>query len=718
MAAQPLVSNPVAIFLIVLGIILLAPVLLARLKIPHIISMIVAGIIVGPYGFNILADDSSFAIFGQVGLLYLMFLAGIEIDMYHLRLNLRRGLVFGMLTFIIPMALGMVSSVILLRLDWLTAGLLGAMYAAHTLIAYPVAARFGIAKTPAVLISIVGTIIAVICSLLVLGVVLNITRVGIFEPTELALLLLRLVLYCAAVLYIYPRLTRRFFRSFGDPVSQYIFILALVLAAALGAKLIGLEAVLGAFFAGLVLNRFVPASSTLMSRIEFVGNALFIPYFLISVGMMINVRVVVQGDTLAITAIMLAVAVVSKWIAAWGAQRIYKMDGNDRRMIFGLTTAHTAVALAVVTIGYNTLLPDGSRMMDETILNGTIMVILITCAIAPIVTTRAAQRIKIRVMEQTESSDEDNDARRQPNRVIIPIANPVTARPLVEMAMLMQPARPRRGDAMYAIHVRSDNSAGSKAVGQNSLDLARQTAAAANRSIDTIERYDLNVVSGVINAVEERDINQIYIGMHRKATVIDSFLGAKLEQMLKLTNKMVVISRCFIPVNTVGRIVVIVPSKAHFESGFVKWVHSLGNLSRELGCRIIFCCPPDVQRAINGVLKRDRYTIRVEFRRMDDTDDFVLFAGRVRDDDLFVIIGARPNSISYSSSMNEIPGFLQKYFGRHNIVMIYPEQFGDSPVIESFADPLNSDISAIPSSWLRRLRNRFRRHDDDRRLDL
>lgn len=700
-SAAPLVSNPVAIFFIVLVIILMAPLLLNRLKIPHIVGMIAAGVIVGPYGFNILADDSSFQIFGQVGLLYLMFVAGIEIDMYHLKLNLKRGLIFGLLTFFVPMVMGAVASVYLLGIDWLTSVLLASMYASHTLIAYPVTARFGVTKAPSVMISIVGTIIAVIGALLVLAAAINIHNAGELVASELAWLLCKLALYCAAVLYAYPRITRWFFKGHGDHVTQYVFILAMVFLSALAAKFIGLESVLGAFFAGLVLNRYIPPSSPLMSRIEFVGNALFIPYFLISVGMMINVRVIGNTETLWVTAIMLAVALLSKWIAAWGAQKIYRMTGDDRRMMFGLTTAHTAVALAVVTIGYNMTMPDGSRMMDETILNGTILVILVTCAIAPIFTARAASKIKVRMLE--EGIDENLSAR-SAIHTLIPIANPLTAGSLVELALLMRPSRRSSHDTLYALHVRNDNSSGSKAIGHNSLELARKAASSANYDLTAIDRYDMNTVTGVINTIEERDINEVFIGMHRKTTVIDSFLGAKIEQLLKLTNKMVVISRCYIPVNTVTRIVVYVPPKAQFESGFTRWIHSLGNLAREIGCRIIFCCPSDMQPMIRTILRRDRFTIRSEYRNIEDRDDFLLLANHILDDDLFVVIGARANSVSYSADMAEIPSFLQKHFARNNIIMIYPEQFGDEPAIESFVDPLSADITSSPSPWIVRVR--------------
>lgn len=697
-----LVSNPVAIFLIVMVIILMAPLLLNKLKIPHIIGMIVAGIIVGPFGFNILAADSSFKIFGEVGLLYLMFLAGIEIDMYHLKLNLKRGLVFGALTFVVPMLMGTVASVCLLKIDWLTSTLLASMYASHTLIAYPVAARFGITKSPAVLIAIVGTIIAVIGALLVLAGAVNIHQVGEFQSSSIAWLLCKLVIYCAAVLYLYPRVTRYFFKNYSDNVTQYVFVLAMVLLSALVAKLIGLEAVLGSFFAGLVLNRYIPVSSTLMSRIEFVGNALFIPYFLIGVGMMINIRVIGNIETLWVTAVMLVIALSSKWLAAWGAQKIYHMDSADRGMMFGLTTAHTAVALAVVTIGYNMTLPDGSRMMDETILNGTVLVILITCAIAPIVTTRAAARLKLKMVENEVGLQKE--AQRHSSHTLIAVSNPLTAGSLVELALLSRPVKKSPLDSIFAVNVRNDNSAPSKALAQNVIDLSLKAAAAAGSQLLTIQRYDLNTVTGIVNTIEERDINEVFIGMHRKATVIDTFLGGKTEQLLKLTNKMVVISRCYIPPNTVTRIVVYVPQKAEFETGFTRWLHTLGNLARELGCRIIFCCNNDSRRVIAGVLRRDRFAIRSEYRQVENRDDFLLLSTHVLDDDLFVMIGARPASVSFSNDIAEMPGFMQKNFARNNILVIYPEQFGDETPIESFSDPLASDISSTPSPWLLRLR--------------
>lgn len=679
-------SQPVQIFLIVLAIILFAPLILNKLRIPHIIGMIVAGVVIGPYGFNVLDNDSSFAIFGQVGLLYLMFLAGLEIDMYHLRLNLRRGLLFGVLTLFIPLTVGVFTSVFLLRLDWLTSMLLGAMYASHTLISYPVAARFGITRAPAVLIAIVGTIIAVIGALLVLAATVNVRRTGEFEVFGLLWLAGRLLIWSLALLYLYPRLTRYFFKHYSDKVTQFVFVLALVFLAACTAQAIGLEAVLGAFLAGLILNRYIPVASPLMSSIEFVGNALFIPYFLISVGMMINIRVLAHPGTVGTASVMLAVALVSKWLPAFITTRINRLDRYSGNVLFGLTAAHTAVALAVVTLGFD------MGMFDETILNSTILVILVTCAIAPIITSGAAARLKVKMI-----SDEGDEVIKytRVNNTLIPVANSLTAPGLVEMAVLMRNDRGRHN--FYALHVRNENSQSAKAVSAMSLEEARKTGAMADVEIKTLERYDLNTVTGVLNAIEERDITEVMLGMHRRTTVIDSFFGSKVEQLLRSTNKMIIISRCFIPVNTVTRIVVWIPAGAQYETGFSRWVRAVARLTRQVGCRVIFCGRGDIQPLVRGVIYQENYGIRCEFRTLESSDDFILMANKILDDDLFVVISARVQSVSYTSEMAGMPTFLQKYFSHNNLMVIYPEQFGEAPVLTSFVDPMASDLSSSPS---------------------
>ena len=551
MAIPAMISNPVLIFFIVLVIILIAPILLNMIRVPHIVGLIVAGVIVGPYGFNLLERDSSFEIFGQVGLLYLMFLAGLEIDMYHLKRNLSKGVGFGLLTFLIPMVMGTLASVYLLGLSWTVSLLLASMFASHTLIPYPVVARFGITKNRAVLIAIVGTIVAVIGSLLVLATTVDINKTGGFAMTNLLWILVKLGIYCLVLLYVYPRLSRWFFKTYSDNVTQYVYVLAMVFLASWLAQVIGLEAVLGAFYSGLLLNKFVPNVSPLMSRIEFVGNALFIPYFLIGVGMMVDVHVIMQSDTIVVAVIMLVVALLSKWVAAFAAQKAFKMPSSERQVMFGLTTAHTAVALAVVTIGYNMILPDGSRMLDTTMLNGTVVMILVTCAIAPIVTSGAAAQVKLQML--TQGLESSASPRRHNMSTLVAVSNPVTAASLLDLALMMK--RKVTSESLFAIHVRNDNSPSSKAIGENALKLAGNAAAGANVQMQSIERYDLNTTAGIVNVIKERDISDVVVGMHlRNGMMTDSYLGSKIEALLRDTNKMVIISRCYTPINTITRL--------------------------------------------------------------------------------------------------------------------------------------------------------------------
>ena len=695
MITAALVTQPIPIFFIVLAIILLTPLLLNLLKIPHIIGMIVAGMIVGPYGFDILQDDSSFAIFGQVGLLYLMFLAGLEIDMYHLRLNLRRGLLFGLLTLFVPLVLGIASSVWILNLDVTTSLLLGAMYAAHTLISYPVAARYGVTKSQPVLIAIVGTIIAVVGSLLVIATAVSIKREGTFNALAMLLLLVKIVVWTLAILWAYPRLTRWFFKTYSDRVTQYVYCMSLVFLAAWTAQIIGLEGVLGAFVAGLVLNRYVPAASPLMASTEFVGNALFIPYFLISVGMMINLRVVMHTDTLAVAAIMLTVSLASKWIPAFIAERINHLGRPGGRVLFGLTTAHTAVALAVVTLGYQL------GMLSELVLNSTILVILVTCGVAPVVTAAGAAKLRISMLDQDEMIRTTRT-----NNTLIAIANPMMARSLVELGLLMR--NDRGSHNFYAMHVRNENSPAARNLSHESLKIAETTAAEVNIPLSGIERYDLNTVTGILNALPERDITEVIVGMHRRANVIDSFFGKKVEQLLKSTNRMVIISRCFIPLNTVSRIIVAVPAGAQYETGFSRWVRGLARLTRQLGCRIIFCCHADVQPLIRGVLYHENYGVRCEFRTTESFDEFILLSGQINQDDLLVVISARPNSVSYTNEVTEMPSLLQRSFAGINLMVIYPEQFGEEVTLTSFTDPMSSDLSATRSPIASRLQSLLR----------
>lgn len=695
-----MITAPVPIFLTVMAIILLTPLVMSRLRIPHVIGLIIAGVVVGPHGFNLLARDMSFEVFGQVGILYLMFLAGIEIDMYHLRKNMRKGLSFGLLTFIIPLLLGALTAMAALNMHLIEAMLLGSMFAAHTLIAYPIVTRFGVTKAPAVVIVIAGTIVAVLGSLIVLAGVLGVYRDG--SVSSLIPVLCYLVLYCAGLIYIYPRLTRYFFKRYNDGISQFIYVMVMVFGAAALASFIGIEGVFGAFLAGLVLNRFIPARSTLMGRLEFVGNAIFIPYFLIGVGMLIDLHVVMDGwGTLYTAAVMSAVAMLSKWLAARITQKVYGLTSIDRSIMYQLSNAHTAVALAVVMIGYD------MHLFDVTVLNGTVVMILVTCTVSSFGTEHAASRLKVQLLEQADEENAKDDSTTHP-RTLIAISNPLIAPGIVDLALSMRfPDSSVPGD-FYALHVRNDNSASSKAISRNSLDVAERASAAVETQLTTIERFDLNFITGVLNTMEERDITELVLGLHRRTRIIDSFLGDKIEQLLRSTNRMIVLSRCFIPLATVTRLLVAVPKKAQFETGFRRWVQAVGNLCRQIGCRVEFWCDEATEPLIRTVIRQSKLGIRMSFMPVASYDDFVLRTTDINDDDLLVVVSARRSSVSFDSDMDAVPEYLQKYLAANNLIIIYPGQFGTEPPM-TMAETMATDIVSPPNPVFLFAMNQIRR---------
>ena len=491
-----------------------------------------------------------------------------------------------------------------------------------------------------------------------------------------------ITIYSIAILYIYPRLTRWFFKTYNDNVTQFIFILALVFLASYMAQVIGLEAILGAFFAGIVLNRFIPNVSPLMNRLEFVGNALFIPYFLIGVGMLIDLRVIFKStETIIVAVNMSVVATICKWLAAWLTQKTCHMTKSDRQLIFGLSNAQAAATLAAVIIGHDI------GLFNEEILNGTIVMILVTCIISTLVTEKAARRIVIEIQNNEPASYKSPI---QNEQILIPVANPDTIENLINLALLLK--SPQKKSALYALHVTDDDKK-SNFLSQAVLEYAGKVASSADTKLIPIARYDMNITSGIIHTMKEKNITEVVLGLHHKANIVDTFFGAKIESLLKSTNKMILISKCVNPINTVTRIVIAVPRKAEYETGFARWIDRVANMAKQIGCRAIFYAYAETIPYLKARLRAGRYNIRNEFEILESWDDILLLANVVLDDDLFIVVSARPTSVSFNSEADNIPSFLSKYFANNNLIVLYPEQFGTAePTPVSFMEPLSHDM--------------------------
>lgn len=675
-------TNSALIFFMVLTIILFAPIILDRLHIPHIIGLIFSGMLIGPYGFNILEYDASFEIFGNVGLLYLMFLVGLEMSISDFNKNKKRGISFGLITFIIPLLAGLLVSHYALNLSWIASSLLSTIYASHTLISFPIVSRYGVAKSRSVSTAIAGTVIAVVVALTTMAVVIGIAEGGVGAMYWIKFAV-GVILYGGLIIYAYPRLTRWFFKKYNDNVSQFIFILSLVFAAAYLAELVGMVGIIGAFFAGIILTRYIPAVSPLMNRLEFVGNALFIPYFLIGVGMMINLRGFTSWHSIYVALIMTVVAIASKWLSAYVMQKSFRLTSSEGRMLFGLSSAKAAATLAVVLIGYE------MDLFDSTILNGAILMILISCTISALFTERAAKEIALSSMNEEETPKTD----KLPQKILVSVSNPMTAELLVNMAMVMK--NPKVKNPLYFLNVvneaRHDNPASAK-ISNNLLTHASKIAAAADIRVETITRFSMNVASGIIHTIKEKEISELLIGIHHKANIADSFFGATAEAILKGTNKTIFIAKSIIPANTLTRIIVYIPEKAEYETGFGTWVSRIANMATQLGCKTIFYGHRDTLGQIKGRLIREKRNIRAEYHIMDKWNDILMLTGVVLEDDLFIIVSARQTSVSYTANLDKLPSFLSKYFANNNLVILYPEQFGEVGDVTYFSDPLSITV--------------------------
>ena len=677
------VTDPTWIFLLVLLIILFAPILLNKLRIPHIIGMILAGLVIGEHGFNILVRDSSFELFGKVGLYYIMFLAGLEMNMGDFKKNRGKAVMLGLLAFVIPIGIGLVTNMMLLKYSLVTSILLASMYASHTLVAYPIVIRYGVSRHRSVSIAVGGTAVTDTLTLLVLAVV-----GGLFKGESGGLfwlwLVVKVIFLGALIMYSFPRIGRWFFRRYDDNVMQFIFVLAMVFLGAGLMEFVGMEGILGAFLAGLVLNRLIPHVSPLMNHLEFVGNALFIPYFLIGVGMLIDIHVIFgQGDALKVAAVMIVVALVGKWIASWLTQKIYKMAPIERELMFGLSNAQAAATLAAVLVGYNIILPNGERLLNEDVLNGTVLLILVTCVVSSFITERAARKIAMCEAHLEEERTVEAE------RILIPVANPDTIEYLMNLSLLIRDTKQK--DNLLALNVINDNntSEGLELRGKRYLEKAAMITASADVPLRQITRYDLNIASGIIHTAKEYEVTDVIIGLHRKVNIVDSFFGMLAENLLKGLHREVMIAKFLIPINTIRRIIIAVPPKAEYEAGFQKWVEHFCRMGGTLGCRVHFFANEETTVQLQALVKKKYGQTLTDFSRLDDWGDLQILTGQVNYDHLLVVISARRGSISYDSSFEKLPAQLSKYFSNNSLIVLYPDQLGEPQDAVSFSNPRN-----------------------------
>lgn len=671
------ITDPTLTFFVVLLIILLAPIIMGKLRIPHIIGMVLAGVVVGKYGLNILVRDNSFELFGRVGLYYIMFLAALEMDMESIRKNRNRLLIFALLTFTVPLLLTYFMGIHLLNYGITASLLLGCIMASNTLVAYPIVSRYGLQRKPSVTLSVGSSIISLIFSLIMLAAIVASNK-GEGSIGFWLFFVSKFVIYCAGAIFLLPRLTRWFLRRYSDAVMQFIFVLAsLFLCAALSAA-IGLEGIFGAFLSGLILNRYIPSVSPLKNRLEFIGNAVFIPYFLIGVGMLINVRLLFTGGGILWAVICITLfGTLGKAIAAYAACFGFRMPISSGHMMFGMTSAHAAGAIAMVMVGMNLLGEDGAPLVSAQMLNAVIVMILFTCIISSVITEQSAQRIILRDKElPVEAHRKAND-----QRILVPVKYPEYAERLMNMAILMLNRKQTRGLVALNVVYDGEHMHRNMEQGNRLLEQMTQYCAGSDIQIQTQTRIAANIANGIKHAFKEFQATEILIGMHTHKEVSTKFWGEFHQSLFNGLNQQITMARLAQPLNTIRRIQVAVPSRAEFEPGFYRWLERLSRIAGNLECRIQFHGRTETLSLVNEYIKNRHPQVRADYSNMDHWNELPKLANDVADDHLFVIVTARKGTVSYKNALEYLPDEIQRYFNGKNLVIIFPDQYGDQEVM-------------------------------------
>lgn len=669
------VKNPVLILALTLLIILFAPLLFRRFRIPGIIGLILAGVLIGPNSFHILESTSSFELLSKTGLLYIMFLAGLEIDMQEFKNNRSKSLIFGALTFFIPIVIGYLVCIYVFQFSFWPALLLASMFSTHTLLSYPIVSNMGIVKNRAVQIAFGGTIITDAAVLILLGIITNLVT-GDMSGTFWLKLILSLSLLVFSTLYVLPKLSRWFFRNVeAQASSQYIYVLAVVFIAGFLSELAGVEPIIGAFLAGLGLNKVVPHSSILMNRIVFIGNTLFIPFFLISAGMLVDLRLFTKGtDALVFAGVLSFVAVLTKYIAALLTGAMFKYNRNETNILFGLSVSHAAATLAVIKVGFDI------HLFDQHVINGTIILILISCMVSSFVSERAARKIAIAEKDVVKKSNDRIE------RILIPVSNPENIQRLIDFALLIKDDNSQ--EPIYPLSIVEDDEDADEKINvvRKVIEGVVEQIASGDSKVEVLKKVDLSIVDGIARTAKAYNITDIIISYKAQQGTGNFMFGSIADNLLTKSKQSIIISKIIQPLNTYQRVKIVLSPNAELENGFYRAVQNINKIARQVGDEVSVFGTNATIKAFSSVIN-DR---KRSFFKYTETEDFKesKIINEVQEDDLFVFLSARKQTISYDFHVDDMPKLLNRNNEFTSFTVVYPE------LSKALTDGRLSDIAA------------------------
>jgi Kef-type K+ transport system membrane component KefB/nucleotide-binding universal stress UspA family protein len=517
-------TDPGAVFAVLFLLVLLGPLTARRLRLPPLAGLIIAGMLVGPNSLDVLGRDTFVTTLGYVGLLFLMFQGGLDLDVDGFRRRRGDAVVFGVLTFLVPMALTVATSR-WLGIAPLGAAMIGAALTSHTLLSYPTVQRFGLTRDRAVTGTLGATLVANTGALVVLAFAADAAR-GNGWAMRVAFTV-GLVVYGAVVLVLVPRLTRWFFTGLGqDREVRLTYLLSGMGVAALVARLIGIEPIVGAFLVGLAFNRFVPAGTVIAERIAVLGQSLFIPAFLISTGMLLDpVALLTDPRTLLLGGVFLAATVASKWVAAEAAGRLLRIGRQERRLMFSLSVGQAAGALAATVVAQDLGLLGAAEV------NAIVLVILGSALVAGSVAESAAPRI----------ARPERGGGPLGSRVVVPVSNPATVGPLVRVAA--QVAAQDSG-AVVAVAVLGAEAPPEHVRGARDLTTAAERVAlAAGAEVTGTVRMDASTADGVLHTALEQEATCLVMGWKGHANAREGLFGSVIDQVVSSSPVPVLVCR-------------------------------------------------------------------------------------------------------------------------------------------------------------------------------
>ena len=658
------INDPVLIFALAMGIFLLAPIIFQRMKIPGIIGLIVFGAIVGPNITGLLERDFTFELLGQVGLLYLIFLAGLELDLNRFNEYRRRSVIFGILSFGFPMALS-VLVMPALGFGLPAAVLIGAIIGSHTLLAYPVVARLGIAKDPAMITVIGGTLVTDTLALTVLAVVAG-SMEGELTTVFWLQLFGMLALYATAVLVALPRIGRWFFRNVPSQApAEFLFLMVVLFATAWAAQLAGAEPIIGAFLAGLTLNRLIPLNSPIMTRVRFVGNALFIPFFLLSVGMLVDPGVMTESlEVWVVAGALILLVHLGKFAGAWSSKLLFDYDRDQGLAMFGLSSPQAAATLAVTFVGLEI------GLFGEVVVNAVIIMIVVTVFVGPSLVERFGTRLALK--EERKPYDPSE----APRRILIPISNPATADALMDIAFFLRGKDSE--EPLYPLMVVRGTEQGSEAQvaeAEKMLSHAVLYAAGADVPVSPLTRVDRNIATGVSRAMAETRTSIVVVGWDGRASGSrTAVFGTVLDQLLEQTRQMVIVARMGHPLNTTQRVVMVIPPRADRHPGFIEAAGALKNLTSEVDARFEVLVIDDDPDHYRELFQKAKPELPMSFDRVEGWGPMLWeLRTRLEPQDLVMVLSSRRGTITWHRELEKLPGQLSSLVPE-SFLVVYPSE--------------------------------------------